>query len=779
MSSYATLKSAIQAVIKQNGNNEITGDLLQQTLLAMIESLGAGYQFAGVATPSTNPGTPDQRMFYIGGPGTYVNFGDQIVVGVGCIVVFRYATSWTAQIIDFGSSLLGTGGPYNDADTLTSPGFYWRNVPSGGYAATCIMVTTSGGQIWQFKLQSFLETFSFAIRHSLDGGTTWTEWKNVDSVGFNGAIDGNPALDALVTRGVYRFTDDSTGYVQRVVIVSVGSGYTEQIQLTGSGALRYRRTNDGGTTWTPWVDKLSYLYGYPTNESFDLLSIGGAICGYSISAGLAFQYAGTTRLYPVFGGKTITITAGQQNTPAIFFKMLPPAQPAALSAAVPYLATGETSRRIITAGTTQQIIVPTDAVFIMVGNYTSGGISNGPASMAIESENGSTLKDAYRFLCSAISEMGKDVQKNGLAIKTGETINVLNPNATPINDTYNRAAGENHYVIDRQTGIAYVVYNEGVNSYYETTGLLKLCVFPLAQPWRAEWFELAKTEDGNVGTPINPNIVLLESGKVRCFITGLNYAYLAYKDFDIATKQFFTLQRVQYNGADLSGQTLKNIIDAAGYSGTGQYVRSSGQMENCSDGTYKYQLFCDAESEYLHPVILRSADNFANVEVMGVFPFETRYDATMAYYNGTFHILYRRGSATGLGPDDGVYLTTTQDFVTYAPAVRVGTMDMRPDIFAKTDGVYLVVGDKRNQGEGFYRTNMHILKGSGAAVSGYTKVINVTDDRGTVNPCVYLWGNNYHFVYGTSPLRLDAENGWSGQWQGKECTSYLRIRENA
>ena len=76
MSNYAALKSAIQQVVKTNGNNEITGASLQQSLLSMINSLGAGYQFVGIATPSTNPGTPDARVFYIAnGKGTYTNFG--------------------------------------------------------------------------------------------------------------------------------------------------------------------------------------------------------------------------------------------------------------------------------------------------------------------------------------------------------------------------------------------------------------------------------------------------------------------------------------------------------------------------------------------------------------------------------------------------------------------------------------------------------------------------------------------------------------------------------
>ena len=92
MANYAILKAAIAAAIKQNGNNEITGNLLQQHLLAMINSLGAGYQYMGIATPSTNPGTPDQNVFYIAiKRGTYTNFDSVIVENVS---ILAYNGTW-------------------------------------------------------------------------------------------------------------------------------------------------------------------------------------------------------------------------------------------------------------------------------------------------------------------------------------------------------------------------------------------------------------------------------------------------------------------------------------------------------------------------------------------------------------------------------------------------------------------------------------------------------------------------------------------------------------
>lgn len=99
MANYATLKGAIQDVVKTNGNNEITGALLQQSLLAMINSLGANFHYAGIATPSTNPGTPDQNVFYLAvEPGIYTGFGN-VNVNRG-ISIFTYNGTWSfSQLI--------------------------------------------------------------------------------------------------------------------------------------------------------------------------------------------------------------------------------------------------------------------------------------------------------------------------------------------------------------------------------------------------------------------------------------------------------------------------------------------------------------------------------------------------------------------------------------------------------------------------------------------------------------------------------------------------------
>ena len=42
MANFLALKTAIQNAIKQNGNEEITGDVLQQILLSIVSTMGDG-----------------------------------------------------------------------------------------------------------------------------------------------------------------------------------------------------------------------------------------------------------------------------------------------------------------------------------------------------------------------------------------------------------------------------------------------------------------------------------------------------------------------------------------------------------------------------------------------------------------------------------------------------------------------------------------------------------------------------------------------------------------
>ena len=78
MANWSSLKAAIAEVIKNNGNQEITGQVLQNVLKTIVSNVGANATYAGIAKPSTNPGVPDGPVFYLATePGIYSNFGIQ------------------------------------------------------------------------------------------------------------------------------------------------------------------------------------------------------------------------------------------------------------------------------------------------------------------------------------------------------------------------------------------------------------------------------------------------------------------------------------------------------------------------------------------------------------------------------------------------------------------------------------------------------------------------------------------------------------------------------
>lgn len=101
MANWQILKAAIADVIKTNGNQEITGQVLQSVLNNIISNLGANATFAGIATPATNPGVPDGNVFYLATEaGIYANFNG-IEIATGEAVILEWKGSWVKKTSGF------------------------------------------------------------------------------------------------------------------------------------------------------------------------------------------------------------------------------------------------------------------------------------------------------------------------------------------------------------------------------------------------------------------------------------------------------------------------------------------------------------------------------------------------------------------------------------------------------------------------------------------------------------------------------------------------------
>lgn len=82
MANYTQLIKTINDNIKANGNQEITGPVLNAVLQAIVKGMSEGALFAGIADTTTNPPAYDGDVFYIAiEPGKYSNFGVDVPKG--------------------------------------------------------------------------------------------------------------------------------------------------------------------------------------------------------------------------------------------------------------------------------------------------------------------------------------------------------------------------------------------------------------------------------------------------------------------------------------------------------------------------------------------------------------------------------------------------------------------------------------------------------------------------------------------------------------------------
>ncbi len=111
MANWTTLIAQIHSAVKENIEGEITGLVMQQTLDAMVNALGALSGFKGVATPTSTPATTDGTQFYLASQaGFYPNYGSKTISFPGIHVLEFNNGAWT----------LGTVYEYNEVSIMPS-----------------------------------------------------------------------------------------------------------------------------------------------------------------------------------------------------------------------------------------------------------------------------------------------------------------------------------------------------------------------------------------------------------------------------------------------------------------------------------------------------------------------------------------------------------------------------------------------------------------------------------------------------------------------------------
>lgn len=149
MGNYEQLKKAIANVIKANGNQEITGAIMQNVLNTIVSTVGANRTFVGIANKNTNPGTPDGNVFYIAyTAGNYVNFQygmENLTVNPGELaILYNEKINWGKFVIGMSSD--GVIALANTTNQINATGRY-------AYTDTGIVMGSNAGSQ---KVRTFL-----------------------------------------------------------------------------------------------------------------------------------------------------------------------------------------------------------------------------------------------------------------------------------------------------------------------------------------------------------------------------------------------------------------------------------------------------------------------------------------------------------------------------------------------------------------------------------------------------------------------------------------------
>ena len=101
MAKYGNTKAKINEKITTNSAQAITGNVLNEVLQTMVDSLGADYQFGGLVQPGSTFTAGEQPVVFLATtPGPYTNFGGIVVADGEVALLVWSGTAWSKQTPD-------------------------------------------------------------------------------------------------------------------------------------------------------------------------------------------------------------------------------------------------------------------------------------------------------------------------------------------------------------------------------------------------------------------------------------------------------------------------------------------------------------------------------------------------------------------------------------------------------------------------------------------------------------------------------------------------------
>ena len=238
MANYQELKQAIADVIKTNGNQEITGAILQNVLKSIVSVIGENATFAGIAIPGTNPGTPDANVFYLTTTdGIYVNFGNIQVNPNELAIIYTDNNIWRVYRLNVLT---------NKSINVYPDWFDFQNSVVKE-TNTLFFEKVGGLNIAGFDKSLRLGFFSFVKGHSVFGNRIGFAWEK-DQVWQRGDLLTNVNFNAP-----FLYKIDGKQYYITIDVSQVPDSETIYISDTGTGEIKLK-INDRYTNFSEYSD---------------------------------------------------------------------------------------------------------------------------------------------------------------------------------------------------------------------------------------------------------------------------------------------------------------------------------------------------------------------------------------------------------------------------------------------------------------------------------------------------------------------------------------------
>lgn len=443
MSNYASLKATINANIRTNGNEEITGAVLNSVLNQIVASFGAGYIYKGVANTATDPGTPDQNVFYIAAsPGVYTNFNGA-EVKYGYLGILRWNGSWTVDrvecpgLLQFGKSAFDSYSHNAGSATVVAEGTRLSLVHPTKTGDVVVAQSDFGAgivvQVYDSVSRALIGDSSHMLQAITSGYTKYGVTGEIEQDGF------------LLVKFV---KEDGTAI----------SAQEQQQAYEGLSLGVYRGIGVDVLDLEKSALRVNTRMGIPVYKAFPLNAIADNLLGAYINA-TQNKWATTSNtdsfLLPLIPGRKYLVKGFSS---ACRIAVL--ASDDVTIGGEPEYATGYKALVGIEAGETYSFIAPADAAYLNV-NYTLSSTKIVPSFIVGEYDIPDMVVDSGRIIRQVTGCMGRFVDA-----RTGSSTFGLSLKATN-NDWY---AGDPILVRGYKRVRYEAVYNSTSNNYYDKGG---------------------------------------------------------------------------------------------------------------------------------------------------------------------------------------------------------------------------------------------------------------------------------------------------------------------